>query len=752
MGAAVPWVVSLAEAEAFGDPQVGGKGRNLSRLEKAGFRIPSGFCVTVRAYRQFIKQNRLGPAIRFELGRKSLDHMRWEELWDAALRIRSSFLRCPVPETVALAIHRELDNFARGTRFVVRSSAPGEDSKRLSFAGLHESVVGVTQDQVLESVKRVWASLWSDAALLYRKELGLSVARARMGVVIQEFIEADCSGVAFSRDPRSPQAERAIIEVVPGACQHLVDGLVEPDQWILDWRSGTVQERRRGKRESGKSPELDLQPEDIASLWRTLKDIETLLAQPVDIEWTGLQTQFTVLQARPISNIHTSTEDLRPWYLSLRLEPGRLKRLCTKVVEELIPQLETLGKRLAATQLSELDDSMLVKELRLRLEAVTQWRRIYRDDFIPFADGVRQLGLYYNQAVKPKDTFEFIGLLHDKDRRAHQRNRSLQDLATRLRKDPELKTAMRALRDAADPESELQRASRLPGGAAFLELFRRITDEYFDVSFADERLADHPEWLAATLIELSEMPDTDLTAAATSSGLPTRDELEKRLLRAVGTEKAVEAQEVMRIGRLSWRMRDDDNLLLGRIEGELLRALDVAAHRLRAGGRLSSSPQVPVHEQHVSAILAALEDANAKAIHLASVTTSHDLPQVERNQSKPRQLVGQPAAPGCTTGRVRTVRCAADIGAFRHGEVLVCRAIEPTMTQLVPLACAIIECRGGMLIHGAIIARELGIPCVNGIYDAMEQLEDHEQVTVDGYLGIVSIGEPDFRAEGVSTD
>ena len=71
------------------------------------------------------------------------------------------------------------------------------------------------------------------------------------------------------------------------------------------------------------------------------------------------------------------------------------------------------------------------------------------------------------------------------------------------------------------------------------------------------------------------------------------------------------------------------------------------------------------------------------------------------------------------------------------------------MTHLVPLACAIIECRGGMLIHGAIIARELGIACVNGVHDAMDLLEDQELVTVDGYLGIVSVGPPDFRAEGL---
>jgi pyruvate,water dikinase len=113
----------------------------------------------------------------------------------------------------------------------------------------------------------------------------------------------------------------------------------------------------------------------------------------------------------------------------------------------------------------------------------------------------------------------------------------------------------------------------------------------------------------------------------------------------------------------------------------------------------------------------------------------------------PRQLVGQPAAPGLASGRVQKVRDARDLGRFRAGSVLVCDAIQPTMTHLVPLASAIVERRGGMLIHGAIIARELGIPCVNGIPHAVELLAEGAAVTVDGYLGIVTVGAPEFDLE-----
>ena len=97
---------------------------------------------------------------------------------------------------------------------------------------------------------------------------------------------------------------------------------------------------------------------------------------------------------------------------------------------------------------------------------------------------------------------------------------------------------------------------------------------------------------------------------------------------------------------------------------------------------------------------------------------------------------------------MRRVRTSDDLGAFRAGDVLVCDAIQPSFTHLVPLAAAVVERRGGMLIHGAIIARELGIPCVNGIDRAVELLRDGERVTVDGWLGIVTVGHPELGMEG----
>ena len=67
----------------------------------------------------------------------------------------------------------------------------------------------------------------------------------------------------------------------------------------------------------------------------------------------------------------------------------------------------------------------------------------------------------------------------------------------------------------------------------------------------------------------------------------------------------------------------------------------------------------------------------------------------------------------------------------------MCDAVDPSMTFVVPLASAVVERRGGMLIHGAIVAREYGLPCVTGVEGATERLRTGEPLWVDGYLGLV---------------
>ena len=94
-----PWVIPLAEAAPLDEQRIGGKAAQLARLHQAGFRVVPGFCVNVAAYEQFLLETQLQRVIQMELGRKPFEELRWEELWDAALRIRNRFSAAKLPRS-----------------------------------------------------------------------------------------------------------------------------------------------------------------------------------------------------------------------------------------------------------------------------------------------------------------------------------------------------------------------------------------------------------------------------------------------------------------------------------------------------------------------------------------------------------------------------------------------------------------------------------------------------------------------------
>ena len=744
-----PFLIALDAPGGLDEQIAGGKAAKLAQLTLAGFAVPRGFCLTTWAYDAFVTDAKITAAISMELGRKSMDGMRWEEIWDAALRIRSLFLAQPLSKELSATIALGLKLLNPSALLVVRSSAIGEDSAGHSFAGLHESILKIHGQRATEdAVRVVWASLWSDAALLYRQELGLDPARSRMAVVVQEMVHADRSGVAFARDPRDLRRDHAIIESVAGPCSLLVDGLVDPDRWIMNRETRSVVAWHPGQREGSDNKPL-LQPEDLETIVQTLFSIEQMFHWPPDLEWTGRSDSLTVLQARPIAKALPDDDEKRSWYLTLRPGDARLKKLRQRIAGQLIPELEAAGAAFAAEHLELLDDERLAAAIEERSQAIAKWKKIYWDEFIPFAHGVRRLATYYNDAVQPDDPYEFVGLLRNQPLLAAQRNSLISELARLLGLNPSLRIAVEeCLRKDADSMcwSTFRDELLEKGGAAeeFLQRFDDLRERFLDVTFDDERLGDRPGHLLRNLVELSQsscLPE-DHRVSLKDYSL----DLEKKLLAAVGLERHAEAVDVIETGRVSWRLRDDDNLLVARLDSQCVRALDVAARRLRELGRLTGDGHLD--DSHIALLVRGLREPSTDVITIADSTSSEEsrLSPNPRGHS-PRQLIGQPASPGLATGLVRCIRRRDDLGKFRRGEILVCDAIQPTMTHLVPLSGGIVERRGGMLIHGAIIAREMGIPCVNGVRDAADVLKNGDLVTVDGHLGIVTIGTADFDLE-----
>ena len=115
---------------------VGGKAKALSSLHEAGVNIPFTCCIPTDFYFGFVNSGNLAEKISFELGRKDISDMRWEEIWDCSLRIRNLFLKQRIPKKLELTITEFIEKNFKEKKTAIRSSAPSEDSKNASLIGL----------------------------------------------------------------------------------------------------------------------------------------------------------------------------------------------------------------------------------------------------------------------------------------------------------------------------------------------------------------------------------------------------------------------------------------------------------------------------------------------------------------------------------------------------------------------------------------------------------------------------------------
>ena len=642
-----------------------------------------------------------------------------------------------MPPDLRARLVPEIQSKFPGKKVSVRSSAPGEDSSKTSFAGLHESFVNVSgEEAILDHIRLVWASLWSDRAILYRKELGLDVKKSAMAVVIQEMVLGDRSGVVFGKSP--VEETQAVVEAVYGLNQGLVDGTVEPDRWILNRKTGGIISHDAALREKALrpapegvrveplSPKLREKPPleipEISAVFGLAMKVERFFGPPQDVEWTYQKDILHALQARPITTRSGKGDEERRWYLSLHRSFDNLKGLRKKIENELIPAMEEEASQLARRGISGISDAQLADEIEHRKGIHEKWLDIYKRDCIPFAHGMRLFGQVYNDAMRPKDPFEFMDLLVGAKMVSIERNETLEVLASRIRREPELATCLK--------ENRLNECD-----ASFQEAFQAMSKRFGDLTWSQGRFGQHSEQIVDFIIEMASRPTTRETQKTESH----EKRLEAFLSHFHGDQRSY-AMEMIDVARASYRFRDDDNTYLGKIEGHLLTALNEG--RRRVGLRCGTETGF-LEPEHIVRILRNEEEApEACEVHEQEAEESGFSLQA-------RQLVGQPAGAGIAFGKARVVLGASELFNFKSGEILVCDAVDPNMTFVVPLAAGIVERRGGMLIHGAIIAREYGIPCVTGVADAAKLIRTGDRITVDGFLGIVIIGEPGL--EGTKT-
>ncbi|AHG03162.1 phosphoenolpyruvate synthase [Halobacterium sp. DL1] len=319
---AVRW---LEDIRADDIDSVGGKGASLGELTDAGLPVPPGFVVTAGTYRTFIEEAGIDDEL-FEA--VDVDPDDSEALANAEAAAEEIIMNTELPESLRENILSSYDDLDDGQAFVaVRSSATAEDLPDASFAGQQETFLNVTREDLLDRVKRCWASLFTQRAIYYREEQGFEHDIVDIAVVVQRMVDAEKSGVMFTSHP-STGAHEAIIEAAWGLGEAVVSGSVSPDNYHVNRDTGEVEEVTVADKklmhvkdvETGETVEREvpdekrearvLTDEEIQALVTIGERVEDHYGEPQDVEWAMVGGDIYMLQSRPITTIDESNEDM----------------------------------------------------------------------------------------------------------------------------------------------------------------------------------------------------------------------------------------------------------------------------------------------------------------------------------------------------------------------------------------------------------------------------------------------------------
>ncbi len=216
----------------------GGKGANLGELSRMdGIRVPDGFCITTEAFQRIIAAT---PSIHELLHRLSL--LKGEDrdaIGALSGEIRRAIEETAIPADVHAAITRRLSQLGEESAYAVRSSATAEDLPTASFAGQQDTYLNVIgAPAILVHVRKCWASLFTERAVIYRLQNGFDHRKVYLSVVVQKMVFPQAAGILFTADPVTSTRKVLSIDAGFGLGEALVSGLVNADAYQV--RDGKV--------------------------------------------------------------------------------------------------------------------------------------------------------------------------------------------------------------------------------------------------------------------------------------------------------------------------------------------------------------------------------------------------------------------------------------------------------------------------------------------------------------------------------
>ncbi|MEV0069908.1 rifamycin-inactivating phosphotransferase [Amycolatopsis sp. NPDC050768] len=841
---------------------VGGKGAHLGELSRIdGVRVPPGYCVTTHAFRRVLAGV---PELGSGLDRLArLDPDDRETIAALSGQVREAVSAAAIPDDLAAALLAPLSRLDESAAYAVRSSATAEDLPTASFAGQQDTYLNVVGPAaILEHIRLCWASLFTDRAVTYRLRNGFDHRRVHMAVVVQRMVLSEASGILFTADPITSNRKVTTVDAGFGLGEALVSGLVNADSYRV--REGEIVKKTvsakqlaihtlpgGGTRKDALAPEDQERPaltdEQVLQLERLGRRIEAHFGRPQDIEWCLADSEFQIVQSRPITTLfpippaaddgnhvylsvghqQMMTDAMRPLGLSVwqLTTPRPMAEAGSRLFVDATPGLATKAGRAGYLEMMGASDPLmrdalqtvldrgflpepteggaaplpfgvapepietdpaivrgLIAESRASLAALEREIREKRGaelfDFI-LADLQELRRLLFNprshQAIMAgmdattwlnKQLREWLGEENAADTLSQsapdnvssEMGLALLDVADVLRPHPEVVAFLRTVRD----ESFLDELPALPGGSEARKAIQGYLDTYGmrcvgEIDIARPRWSERPSTLLLVLLGNVDNFEPGTARRRFDQGLREAAQEEQELLSRLrvlpdGARKAEETKAM--IDRLRTFVGYREYPKYGMISRyfQYKKALLAEAERLVAAGVLEApedSFSLRFQELHEVA-RTGVADADLirrrteqfaadQALTPQRVLTSEG--ETVSGSYRPSDapagaLPGLPVSAGTVEGRARVVLDLSEAD-LDTGDILVTAYTDPSWSPVFVTIAGLITEVGGLMTHGAVVAREYGLPAVVGVNQATRLIRDGQRIRVNGTNGYV---------------
>ncbi len=748
----------------------GGKGASLGEMTQAGIPVPPGFVVLSGAFDGFIDETHLNAEIEAALD--LVNHEEMHTVENASKRIQALIHNAGMPPDIGKAIlgqFKELD-----AKFVaVRSSATSEDSADAAWAGQLDTYLNTTEDQLLENVKRCWASLFTPRAIFYRFEKGLHHTKISVAVVVQNMVESEVSGIAFSVHPVTQDYNQMIIEAGLGLGEAIVSGSITPDSYVVEKepfrildKNVSVQEKamvrgaeggsiwREVEKERGEKQALSDQR--ILELASVILRIERHYGFPCDIEWALEGGKFYITQSRPITTLfkkengHGSIEEAPRW---------------EKVLQRNFPPFAWTASGHYEFNGLSIGPMKWKRDREMHIRYKSQQSYMIQDPAAYYISNINDVIREINPLFEEKMD-EYNGEIHEAVRK--EPGKTLKDLAELVDLHRWMYGLMLVGFDVAidirnridevvkerGPEFESYlltpwKQTAIGRETAGIAEAKEAAKKNSDVRVAvTEKLSADFGYLHQDYLGQSWSPG-DYEQALKDPALQSHmddahdisrlDPYEQWLITIF--KKVIYMYEEGRnaMVRCMWAIKETAKAL-GTDPDALLYMTDKEVAAFASGKGSMIPPDLLGKRKEAFALY--FENGSYREYtgeeEVKQLILDQDIMRFwEDKAGNEDSLEGSIAFKGHVKGKARLVFTQADANAVEQGEIIVTPMTQVEFLSGIRKCAAIVTDEGGIISHAAIVAREFGKPCILNTRKATKVFRNGDLIEVDANLGVV---------------